>query len=213
MIPPVLGARGVPSPSERGVRRVPSLGSRPVRAAAWALLGAVLVAVPALAGHPYNRGDWPHWLDVPGHPCRSARQAALYRDARPGTGDWDPEGCKVSAGEWLDVYGGRGVLSDPSLLDVDHLIPLAYAHEHGAADWSRERKARYANFLGYRWHLRSVALRANREKGDAGPATWVPANIADWCQYGQAWATVATIWRLSLPDADRDAIRRLVESC
>lgn len=33
-------------------------------------------------------------------------------------------GCDVVAGRWVDIYTGQ-VLSDPSLLDIDHMVPLA----------------------------------------------------------------------------------------
>jgi 5-methylcytosine-specific restriction endonuclease McrA len=142
------------------------------------------------------------------------RQAVLARDALQWTIQWDPGGCRVETGSWIDPYGAENpVVTDPKALDVDHLIPLGYAHAHGGAAWSKEKKAEYANALGYRWHLWAVSLHANRQKGDKGPAAWVPENLAIWCQYGQAWATIAVVWKLELPDTDREAVRKLVETC
>jgi hypothetical protein len=188
------------------------------RRAVWLPLAVALTLliwtlVAFAAGGKYARSDWKHWTDLPDHPCRSTRQAALFRDARPGTATWDDSGCRVEAGQWIEPYEAAGVVTDPKLLDVDHLIPLGFAHAHGGAAWSKDRKAAYANFLGYRFHLITASAHANRQKSDKGPSEWVPENIAFWCTYGSAWAVVAVVWKLDLPDEDRLAVRKLVETC
>jgi hypothetical protein len=40
------------------------------------------------------------------------------------------DGCDVIAGQWVDIYTSR-VFTDPSLLDIDHMVPLADAHRSG----------------------------------------------------------------------------------
>jgi hypothetical protein len=51
--------------------------------------------------------------------------------------------CTVRTGRWLDPYLGK-VITMASDLDVDHVIPLAYAHVNGAAAWSRTKKQTFA---------------------------------------------------------------------
>ncbi len=184
-----------------------------MQTAALIVLILVLTAAAFAAGQAYDRHEWRHWLDVPDRPCRSVRQAVLARDAQPGTVEWSPEGCFVLKGEWREPYDARGLVHDPKALDVDHLIPLGWAATHGGQAWSRERKAAYANFLGYRWHLLAVNLSANRQKGDKGPEAWVPENVAFYCRYGESWATVLVLWKLDVPEATRAAIAKLVETC
>jgi hypothetical protein len=143
--------------------------------------------------------------------CRDTRAVVLARDAVPGTVEWSPDGCTVTAGEWKDPYTG-GLFTDPKMLDVDHLIPLQRAHLRGGSGWSRERKAAYANALGYRYHLRAVSASANRQKGAQGPDTWRPVP-EDACQYGQSYATVTVLSGLWVSDTERTAIAALVASC
>jgi len=170
-------------------------------------LGLLLVAA---APARYRREDWPHWQRINGG-CRDTRAVVLARDAVPGTVEWSPDGCTVTAGEWKDPYTGA-LFTDPKMLDVDHLIPLQRAHLRGGASWSRERKTAYANALGYRYHLRAVSASANRQKGAQGPDTWRPEK-ADDCQYGQAYATVAMLSGLWVSEAERTAIGALVAAC
>lgn len=186
------------------------------------LIGVWLIGAGP-AEPPYRRADWPHWLKV-GDACadgrqrRDARQQVLFREhqirgefAGPGL-EMAEDGCTVEAGQWFDVYGG-GVLTDPVGIHVDHLVALSWAHRHGGARWSREQKAAYANFLGYRWHLVPSSARLNIEKSDKGPDEWVPPNPSIACQYGEAWATVLILWNLRVDAATRDAIRALVSQC
>ena len=56
------------------------------------------------------------------------------------------KGCRVVLGNWDDPYSGR-TITDPTKLDIDHMVLLKEAHESGAANWSRERKRAYANDL------------------------------------------------------------------
>ena len=113
---------------------------------------------------------------------------------------------------WIDPYTGALVQS-ADRLDVDHMIPLAWASAHGGDRWTRARKAEYANDLSYRWHLLAVDAGQNRAKGSQGPETWVPPNQALACQYGQAWAVVLVTWELRIPAETRRAIRQLVARC
>jgi len=54
------------------------------------------------------------------------------------------EGCDVERGEWLDPYA-TAVYRDPSEIEIDHLVPLAYAGRSGASSWSEGERERYAN--------------------------------------------------------------------
>lgn len=191
---------------------------------ALAIIAAVILGwVLGIHAEPmlrYSRAAWPHWqtVEVDGLRC-SVRVHVLRRDALrktrspiPDVDTTDEDPCLILGGMWVDRYTGQ-VIGDPQGLDVDHLVPLGYAHRHGGAAWSRERKMAYANQLGYRWHLLAVSASENRRKGDQGPDTYVPPDRAFHCQYGEAWATVLIVEGLTPDGATRDAIRRLVATC
>jgi hypothetical protein len=178
---------------------------------------ALLIAVAADAGPRYDRAEWPHWLDADRDGC-DTRAEVLKRDARAAN-DVTKDGalvvdadCRVTAGVWWDWVTGE-VVTDPAEMDVDHAIPLAAMHAYGAAGWSREKRAAYANDLGYRDALIPMLAATNRAKGSKGPSQWVPPNPTAWCRYGTAWAVVSVKWGIRLPAAEREAIGRLVATC
>ena len=186
--------------------------------ATWTILlalAALLVWALAVRATdaPYDRHEWlPSWADDDKN-CRDTRQEVLARDAVPGTVKWDDAGCRVTSGWWRDPYSGIKVV-DPKHLDVDHVVPLAWAHAHGGASWPAEKKQAFANDLGYRGALLAVSYHANRQKGDKGPTEWIPPRDGYFaCEYGTYWAIVTTLWGLRLDAADRDAIRLLVTFC
>ena len=173
-----------------------------------ALLAVVLLTLAGAA--PYDRAAWPHWARAGA--C-DVRHAVLARDAAPGTLRTDPiRPCRVLSGRWMDPYTGVA-LARPDRLDVDHVVPLQWAHEHGGAAWDQARRQAYANDLSYRGHLLAVDRRANRAKGARGPAAWAPVGNAARCDYGHRWAAVLVVWDLRPGEADRAAIRDLLRGC
>lgn len=174
------------------------------------LLGATtLWAVPA-----YRRSDWPHWIRPVEGSCRDTRALVLARDAveaRTHPLEWSDDGCRVIGGLWFDLYTGHHI-TDPTLLDVDHTVPLHQAHQSGGWAWPRERKEAYANRLTPRFYLVAVHRSANRQKGAQTPETWRPRPEAH-CQYGLWWATIKWLEELESTASERTAVRELVESC
>lgn len=174
--------------------------------------GGILTArgedVPA-----YDRGEWlPDWSDEDGN-CRDTRQEVLARESFPGTVEWDAAGCRVVKGYWRDPYSGE-FRREPAWLDIDHVVPLAWAHAHGGATWPTARKRAFANDLRYRGALVATTAAMNRSKRDKGPAHWIPPRDGIWaCEYGQAWSVITTMWGLTVDPIERDAIRLLVMAC
>ncbi|MEU5672390.1 hypothetical protein ABZ749_18905, partial [Micromonospora sp. NPDC047753] len=68
----------------------------------------------------YSRERFPHWRDT-GKNC-DIRDSILQRDGK----DVKLSGCNVVGGRWESVYDGRS-FSDPSDVDIDHMVPLANA--------------------------------------------------------------------------------------
>ena len=77
---------------------------------------------------------------------KSPRQEVLIEESRIPLTFKTSRQCRVIAGEWHDPYTGR-VLTNPSRLDVGHVVPLKEAFDSGAKAWSRQEKILFANDL------------------------------------------------------------------
>lgn len=159
---------------------------------------------------PYVRSDWPHWSDADGD-CQSTRFEVLIEESavEPTLSD---DGCRVVAGRWLDPFTGV-VVTDPSDLDVDHLVPLANAHASGGWAWDRELRRSFANDLDHPEALVAVTSSANRSKGSRGPDEWRPPATEFWCEYATGWAEVKLRWELTITEAERVALLELRATC
>lgn len=167
----------------------------------------------------YNRDDWKHWNSITG--CWDVREEVLYRDAAPGSivlldknkneTTSKANACSIKSGSWVDVYSGK-TFTDPSKLDIDHMIPLSYAAQHGGQGWDGKRKSDYANSMNT-GHLITSSASQNRSKGDKGPSAWKPSDRASWCQYATNWISVSSTWGLSTTEADKKELASMLETC
>lgn len=168
----------------------------------------------------YERAEWKHWVAQPGTSCWDTREAVLYRDAVKGSPVLlDKNGtitsnkgsaCSIKSGKWVDPYSGK-VFTNPSDLDVDHVVPLSYTAQHGGQAWSSEIKQNYANDMTDAHHLLAVSASENRSKGDSGPSEYKPKT--NLCQYGMDWTSVTSIWHISVTQSDKDSISSMLATC
>ena len=70
----------------------------------------------------YNRDQFGPWIDADGD-CQNTRHEVLIEESRVPVTFKTSRQCIVISGEWHDPYTGR-VFTDPSMLDVDHVVPL-----------------------------------------------------------------------------------------
>ncbi len=170
------------------------------------------VAPPrSMAG--YSREKFPHWSDadefgwegLPDASC-DVRDAALIRD---GQDVKVGEGCDVLSGRWRDPYAG-GTYSDPSEIDIDHVVPLANAWRSGASTWEEELRERYANDPDV---LLSAEAGENRSKGDKGPEAWKPPLRSAWCDYATRWIAIKAEYDLSVNPQEKSALQRMLGTC
>jgi hypothetical protein len=209
---PILDELGIEMPE--GLRRhqpeIPSAapGDEVDLAEARALLEQIRVEPERRRG--YARNEWPHWLDLDGD-CMDARQEVLQAESlEPARVSAD--GCKVIGGRWLDRFTGETV-RDPSMLDVDHFVPLAEAHDSGGHAWNRERRAAFANDLSDPRSLIAVTAAANRSKSDQGPEDWLPPLESYRCQYVAGWIAVKARWMLAMDERERVTVGNMLEAC
>ena len=159
----------------------------------------------------YSREAYKHWIDADGD-CQNSRQEVLVRDSNPEALEFrDERECDVSKGEWLDPFTGE-TLTNPSDIDVDHLVPLGHAHIHGAWNWSEARREEYANYLENDTHLLAVRDAENQQKGEKAPHEYLPPNEAYHCEYVKEWIDIKRMWGLFLTVREAEmTIRKIIE--
>ncbi|MCB1289963.1 HNH endonuclease family protein [Mycolicibacterium sp.] len=95
-------------------------------------------------------------------------------------------------------------------VQIDHIVPLAFAWDMGARDWTDAMRSRFANDPA---NLLAVAGQANQDKGDLPPGQWMPPNTAFWCQYAVAFSAVLRGYRLPVDEASAQRLRDAAGSC
>jgi hypothetical protein len=164
-------------------------------------------ACPAASGSPatppYDRARFGGWADPDGD-CRDTRAETLaLLSSVPVTRS--PDGCRVERGRWIDPYTGDAVL-DAGRLDIDHVVPLAWAWDHGASGWDDAARAALATDPA---NLLAVEAGLNRAKGDASPLGWLPPDAGFRCQYVLRFARVARTHGLAVPPGEAAALGAL----
>ncbi|MBB5916814.1 hypothetical protein BJY24_005726 [Nocardia transvalensis] len=154
----------------------------------------------------YAREQFPHWSVVAGE-C-TTRETVLQRD---GTGVAVDAQCRPTTGSWYSPYDDQTV-TDPSKIDIDHVVPLAEAWRSGASGWSISERERFANDLEHP-QLQAVTASINRAKGDQDPAQWLPPNTAYRCTYVQMWIGVKSAWHLTIQQTEKDALTQTLRNC
>lgn len=95
-------------------------------------------------------------------------------------------------------------------VQIDHIVPLAYAWDMGAREWPDVLRIRFANDPA---NLIAVAGQANQDKGDQGPGSWMPPNHAFWCQYAMQFIAVLRGYALPVDEASANELRDAAATC
>lgn len=141
---------------------------------------------------PYDRDSFGSWADLDGD-CQNTRHEILAAKSQV-TPTFVEGECSVLAGIWEDPYTGK-ILLEAGKLEVDHLVPLKWAWEHGASGWSTEKKLGFNNDLN---NLVLVERDVNKAKGAKGPEEWLPPNIGHRCEYVQQFQIVIQTYEMEL---------------
>lgn len=154
----------------------------------------VSLASPALADAipAYHRDAFIHWDDSDGD-CQNTRAEILISLSTAAT-TMRSTGCSVVHGRWYDPYTDSTFTSARDL-DIDHIVPLSFAWDHGAYSWDNETRRAFANDLR---NLLPVSASANRSKGDKGPLEWLPPNSEYRCSYVLRFQRITRIYKLDL---------------
>ncbi len=157
----------------------------------------------------YDRDLYNHWIDADGDGLDTRQEVLVLESLVTQTVN---DNGRVAEGLWSGPYTGF-VTSDPSDLDIDHMVPLKEAHRSGAHAWDRQRREDYTNDLGHPQALIGVKAGANRSKGDGDPANWMPPNRSYWCRYLGDWIAIKQRWELSIDLAEADALKKGLSVC
>jgi hypothetical protein len=149
----------------------------------------------------YDRSQWPHWIDADRN-CRNTRHEILVRDSHIPVTFKTSRQCKVVAGQWGGTYTGK-TLTKASQIDIDHVIPLKWAHGHGGDSWARDKKREFANDPE---NLAVSTKSANRQKGAKGVDDWMPG--VGRCDYAQRWRHLIDKYDLMLLPSVSSALDR-----
>lgn len=105
--------------------------------------------------------------------------------------------CMVVSGKWISLFSGKTIYT-ASAIDIDHIVPLKWAWDHGAMYWTKNKRVRFANAPE---NLLSVEARLNRQKGAKGINEWLPP--ANQCQYIARFIRISKTYSLELDSNDK----------
>ncbi|MDI5966959.1 HNH endonuclease family protein [Streptantibioticus silvisoli] len=114
--------------------------------------------------------------------------------------------CVLSSMTLHDPYTGRTIdwlKSKATAVQIDHVMPLSYDWQMGAARWTKLKREDIANDP---LNLMPVDGSMNESKGDSGPAAWLPPNKAIRCSYVVRFAQVSLKYALPVTAPDKQAM-------
>lgn len=97
------------------------------------------------------------WADTDGD-CQDSRAEALIETSSTPVIFDDSRRCRVVRGRWISPFTGA-VIQNASSIDIDHVVPLRWAWEHGANKWPEPKREQFANDPRNLW---PVELSLNR---------------------------------------------------
>ncbi|WP_144395596.1 HNH endonuclease [Pleionea sediminis] len=156
----------------------------------------------------YNRSDWPHWIDED-HDCQDTRAELLITQSKLPVKYRNSKKCSVVAGSWYDPYSGKTWIK-ASDVDIDHIVPLKWAHGHGAQSWSKKKKREFANDLE---NLLIVEDSLNQSKGAKSPDEWMPPNHTYRCEYVVKFDAIVSKYQLKYIPSEARIIRKMLSKC
>lgn len=150
--------------------------------------------------------------EEPDSMSRTLRMPPATKDLRGGRPARGPTGCKLSGGLCWSYYHAKW--STPaSVLDIDHMVPLAETWDSGASQWTAQRREAYANGLGAQTSLVAVSAASNRSKADQDPAQWLPPAVDATCRYASEWIATELRWGLTIDAVELEALTQLADAC
>ncbi|WP_232016701.1 HNH endonuclease family protein [Gordonia insulae] len=120
----------------------------------------------------------------------------------------------VVAGEFRSPYTGEFLVfrrdRRAGAVQIDHIVPLAYAWDMGAFAWPPTTRLNFANDPA---NLVAVDAASNLTKSDQEPGRWMPSNKGFHCRYAIQFVTMVVAYRLLLDRPSQEALRKALQRC
>ena len=116
--------------------------------------------------------------------------------------------CVVTSMTLADPYTGKEIdwaKSRATTVQIDHVMPLSYDWQMGAARWTKGKREDIANDP---LNLIPVDGPTNGAKSDSGPASWLPPSKVIRCSYVVRFAQVSLKYELPVTKADKEMMLR-----
>lgn len=155
----------------------------------------------------YERSKFGAGWDDSDRDCQNQRAEALIKTSSTSVRFADKEKCRVITGRWISPFTGN-VIQNASNIDIDHVVPLSWAWNHGASNWSQDRREQFANDLVNLW---PVEASLNRSKGDSGPDDWLPPEGK--CQYLARFLRITKKYDLRISEAEIQSFKKILGEC
>lgn len=155
----------------------------------------------------YSRSKFGSGWDDEDGDCQNTRHEMLLEQSLSPVSYKSSRGCQVTHGRWISPLTNE-VIYDSSKIDIDHLVPLKWAWDHGSRNWDQARREEFANDPV---NLLSVEASLNRQKGAKGPAEWLPPS--NRCGYVSRFTRVVKRYRLTLTDGESRSFKSLLADC
>ncbi|CAH6936287.1 conserved exported hypothetical protein [Vibrio chagasii] len=155
----------------------------------------------------YNRADYEHWIDSDNDGMNERHELLEKTSVGPVT--YNIRGDIVKTGVWRDSYTGKTFYSSKDL-DIDHIVPLAYAHIRGAWKFSSDEKREFANDVA---NLIPVQNTINRQKSYKGLTEFLPPNTKYRCQYIFRFDRIMKKYSLEYFSSEKRTVNKMLNAC
>jgi hypothetical protein len=152
------------------------------------------------------------WLDADRNGC-DTRNDILRRDLHPITVKPGTNGCVVLTGVLADPYTGTLIDFERAVsdsVDIDHVVALGNAWVSGAWRFDIKERAALANDP---LNLLAADASANRQKGDANAASWLPPDKSYRCAYVARQIAVKAKYHLKVTPSERATMAMQLGKC
>jgi hypothetical protein len=193
-----------------GTSSAPTINTPAVRALIAKIPATSKTSLPTYVRTAFG----PAWADTDRNGC-DQRNDVLSRDMTSIVYKAGTHNCVVLSGTLADDYTGKTIAftrgqNTSEAVQIDHLVPLGWAWQHGASSWTENAREKLATDLN---NLQAVDGPTNGSKSDQGPATWLPPETNYDCLYVTRFAFVVSSYHLTLDAADRGAIDQVLGTC
>ncbi|MEZ8193276.1 HNH endonuclease family protein [Vibrio cortegadensis] len=155
----------------------------------------------------YNRKYFGGWSDDD-RDCQNTRMETLLDKSNSNNIEFaSVKACRIISGVWVSPFT-NATITKASLIDIDHIVPLKWAWERGANNWTIETREKFANDPNNLW---AVEGSLNRSKGAKGINEWLPPE--NKCLYILEFDKIRALYNLHLLPTELDTYNAQLKAC